>query len=237
MNAKTQTRSSDEVLADDLRGAGIDPDADTSTVTGGPKTNVTLAEALAETGETLEELTGGKTTKATKRASKVKNDGDAPTTPATPRPRIIPGSTPSQVLAQHINDTEKLNAACVLEIGDEPSDANTAQLGGIMDKLAKKIGEKAVNLLRGRDNMASLQVYTRIGIEKLVANGTMTSKDLVDHYHSGAAGKSYSIGTARAQGNQLMTLLPAMKIANETSKGTLEVNPKSAILASLNLGK
>lgn len=234
MNAKTKSRS-DEVLEDELRGAGIDPDADTSTVTGGQKTNVTLAEALAESGETIEELTGGKPAKKT-RATKVKNDGEAPEV-KTPRPRIIPGSTPSQVLAQHIGDAEKLNAACVLEVGDEPSDANTAQVGGMMDKLAKKIGEKFVNLLRGRDDVQNLQVYTRIGIEKLVKDGTMTSKGLTDHYHSGAGGKNYSIGTARAQCNQLMTLLPASKIAIETSKGTLEINPNSAILASLKLAK
>lgn len=236
MNAKTTQSRSDEVLAQQLEEVGINPDADTSTVTGGPKTSVTLAEALAESGQTLEELTATTPKGGKKRAAKVTNDGEAPTT-ATPRPRIIPGSTPSQVLAQHINDTEKLNAACVLEIGDDASDDNTKINAGIMDRLAKKIGEKAVNLLRNRDNIANLQVYTRIGIEKLVKGGTMTSKDLTDHYHSGAAGKPYSIGTARAQCNQLMTLLPAMKIATETTKGTLEVNPKSAILATLNLGK
>lgn len=225
MNAATKSRS-DEVLANELAGA-------TGTGEELPK-RTTLAEEMARTGETIEDLTGGK--KTTKRASKVKNDGEAPTT-TTPRPRIIPGSTPSQVLAQHINDTEKLNAACVLEVGDEPSDANTVAVGGMMDKLAKKIGEKAVNMLRNRENIGNLQVYTRIGIERLVKAGTMTSKDLTDHYHSGAGGKTYSIGTARAQCNQLMTLLPAFKIATETSKGTLEINPKSAILASLNLAK
>lgn len=236
MNAAAKSRS-DEVLAQELKEAGINPDADTSTVTGGQKTNVTLQEALAESGQTLEELTAPTTSKGRKtRAAKATNDGEAPGTP-TPRPRIIPGSTPSQVLAQHINDGEKLNAICVLEVGDQPSDANTTQVAGIMDNLAKKIGEKAVNLLRSRDNLANLQVYTRIGIEKLMKDGTMTSKALTDHYHSGAGGKNYSIGTARAQCNQLMTLLPAMKIATETSKGNLEVNQNSAILATLNLVK
>lgn len=192
--------------------------------------NVSFSEALAESGETVEELTGGKQKKT--RAAKVKNDGEAPEI-KTPRVRIAPGSKPSQVLAQHIGEGESLHAAMILEVGDKAGEENTKAISAKIDNLAKKIGEKAVNVLRNRNNPANLQVYTRIGIEKLVAAGTMTSKDLTDHYHTGAGGKSYTIGTARAQGNQLMTLLPALKIANATAKGTLEVNPNSAILAEL----
>lgn len=216
-------KTSDEKLAEELLAAGIDPDADTSTVLGGPKTQVTFAEALAESGQTVAELTGEQK-KVSKRAAK-KNDGEAPTV-TTPRVRIAPGSTPSQVLAQHINDEAALHAASVLEVGDKPSADNFASVAGVIDKLAKKVGEKAVNVIRNRMTPQGFQVYTKIGMEQLLKTGTMSSLDLTKHLNE----TKYTIGTARAQSNQIMTLFPALKIATVSSKGQLTVNENSTIV-------
>lgn len=218
MNAKT----SDEKLAEEL--AQMNAVGNTNTGAEPQKQNVSFAEALRESGQTVEEIKASGDGKKT-RAKKEKNDGEAPKV-LTPRVKIAPGSTPSQVLAQHITDAEQLHAAAQLEVGDAATAENWAGVAGRIDALAKKIGEKAVNMLRNRKNPSAWQVYTKVGMEMLLENGTMTSAELTRHYNS----TKYTIGTARAQCNQIMTLLPALRVANVTSKGTLEVNENSTIV-------
>lgn len=211
---------SDEILKQELAGT-----------TG--KQNVTLAEAKAEaaTGKVTPETGAAATTP--KAAKKPKLDGDGNPITTTPRPKIAAGSTPAQVLAAHITDPAMLGEHSRLLKSDKADDAGLiAATGGIINKLAKKVGEKAINLLRHRDNPTQVQVYTRMGLDQLAKEGTITSKGLVDMFST-----KYKPGTARAQANQLMHLFPALQVATVNSDKSLVANKDSVILTAYNKAK
>lgn len=153
--------------------------------------------------------------------------GDTETEAKTPRPRIAPGSKPSVVLQAHITDAEALQVATRLHKGEVEGDATIKGFAKAVDGLAKKIGEKAVNLVRQRHNPAGVQVYTRIALDTLIENGSITSKDLVEAYRA----NKYKDGTCRAQSNQIMGLFPALGIADRPDRGTLKLSKDSAIVA------
>lgn len=215
---KKNASKSDEVLAQQLEQVTGTP----------PKKNVTFAEAQAEAAA-LDALEGQKPTTEAKRAAKTvtkKVDADGNEIIKTPRPKIAPGSAPSAVLAAHITDEALLHTACVLSKGDTADAAQAKTVMGVIDKLAKKVAEKAVNLIRHRSNPSSIQVYTRIGMDMLLRDGVITSKGLVDKLQA----TKYTIGTARSQANQIMLLFPALQVATATEKGTIALNKDSVIV-------
>lgn len=199
---------SDEILTKQLTGAGV-------------KQHVTHAEAVAEAG-------GHAAPAAAEKKAAKKKDPDAAT---TPRVKIAPGSTPSMVLAQHLGgDGAALYEQSRLVLGDKPNAHTAENTGGIINKLAKKVAEKAVNLLRHRASPDNVQVYTRIGMDLLLKKGELTSKGLTDKFL-----EKYTPGTARAQANQIMNLFPALKVADKVGS-TLTLNDDSVIVAEYKAG-
>lgn len=157
------------------------------------------------------------------------DDGSSSVTPISAakskRSKRIAGA-PSLTL-NAMPEEELRKVACLLTTDDADAIDPTPLLEKI-DSLAKKVGDKALNLLRfnATGDKTKLQVYTRLGLDELVKRGSITSKELTAHYQ----GVKYSEGTARSQANQLMSLLPAMGVADVSGR-TLTLRSDSAIAA------
>lgn len=72
-------------------------------------------------------------------------------------------------------------------------------------------------------------IYTEIAIKMLLDNGELTSKELFDRYIA----RPYSEGTSRSQCGQMMQLLPALGLADRTSRGSLALRKDSLIAKQL----
>lgn len=97
----------------------------------------------------------------------------------------------------------------------------------LVDGLAKKVREKAVNLFDGAANGRKLSNYTRIALRELLEREEMSVMDLKRVY-----GADYSPGTSNSQAHQIMQLLPALKIARKDGK-SLKVNEDSVLVDHL----
>jgi hypothetical protein len=148
-----------------------------------------------------------------------------PTTTKTPRPRIPAGAAPIDILGIHLGDNTLLQQRACLVVGQKPSDEAVEGLATRMSTLAKKVKDKAINLVRHSDNPDNVQVYTRIALDELLAKGELTSKGIQDRY----AQVPYKPGTQRAQGNQIMQLFPALNVATKDGS-TLRLNEDSTIV-------
>lgn len=148
----------------------------------------------------------------------------------TRAPRSIVGkdTKPSAALAASMSADELLKAA-LLTSGDTEDVEHVEALNKSIDSLAKKVGNKAVNLLRFRNEPNKLQSYTRFGLEHLIASGNTDSKTLTILLQS----KGYTIGTARSQANQLMSLLPTLRVATRSGK-SLTLNADSRLIEAFN---
>lgn len=145
---------------------------------------------------------------------------------STPRVSRAAGARASSVLVSKFEPDALLKAAMLVS-GDVEDESLVEALKDDVDKLAKKVGDKAVNLIRFQGDSKKLQGYTRIGLSKLIEDGEASSKQLTDHFVSAG----YTIGTARSQANQLMTLFPALKVAHKSGRNLL-LNADSTIAAS-----
>lgn len=162
------------------------------------------------------------------------NDDEAPIVATTtaakskttraPRVSRAAGGKSSAVLASVMPAEALLKAACLVS-GDVEDPALVDALKTNVDSLAKKVGDKAVNLLRNASDPRKLQNYTRLGLEFLIENGAASSKTLTDMLQA----KGYTIGTARSQANQLMALLPALKVADRSGRN-LALNADSTLV-------
>lgn len=145
---------------------------------------------------------------------------------STPRVSRAAGAKASQVLASAVNDDDLLKVACLVS-GDKEDPALVEALKDNVDGLAKKVGNKAVNLLRHMSNPGKLESYTRKALDFIIAKKSVSSKDLVEHLQS----SGYTIGTARSQANQIMSLFPALRVTDKTGR-TLALNPDSNIVSA-----
>lgn len=186
------------------------------------KSDKKLQEELAAAGHKPTGKTDTKSSKST----------DGTDTERVQRPRIPAGAKPSEVLALHITDKQALYEATRLRRNDEANKATFDATAAAIDGCAKKVGEKAVNLLRHRASPDNVQVYTRRGLDQIISQGKVTSKQMVD-----AFGDKYRIGTCRAQTNQLFQLFPALGIATREDKGTLSLNKDSLIVSQYRKAK
>lgn len=148
-----------------------------------------------------------------------------------PKSRASGATTPFQALAQRLGGVKALESNIVLSTDDVERDLSEllAEFETTINGLAKKVGEKAVNLIAHLQGSATLSVYTVIAIEMLVKDGKLTQRDLVNRYLD----RPYSLGTSRSQAGQMMQLLPALKIAKKTGRGELELDPNSVIMSVL----
>lgn len=194
----------------------------------------TTAEAVAEDVdidlEEIEAAAAAETLKQEAYAEQEAEEADAAVATVTPiaksrAPRSsVSGMKPSAAIEKVLGE-EGLARAAMLVTGEQESPEITQQLKDTVDSLAKKVGDKAVNLLRYAGQPNKLQGYTRLGIEHLINAGDANSRSLTDHLQA----QGYTIGTARSQANQLMSLLPALGIATRSGK-QLTLNKDSGLL-------
>lgn len=107
-----------------------------------------------------------------------------------------------------------------------------AEFTGIIDKMAKKVGEKAAMLLDYLKDGGDLNEVMARSFKVLVKDGRITSGDK-GNVQATLLEKPYSIGTARSQANQIFCLFPALKITVKGEKGVQVPNPDSLILATV----
>lgn len=94
---------------------------------------------------------------------------------------------------------------------------------------AKKVQEKFENALAQLSAGKTPSVYVTYGWQLLRANGGMTSAELVACFTA----RGYKLGTARAQAQQVMTLLPALLMVKQDGK-KLVINPDSRLAEIMN---
>lgn len=83
---------------------------------------------------------------------------------------------------------------------------------------AVKIRDKAVNFLDHFHKGAALSVFTKAGFDMLLADGEVTLGKLIKALHEGRFGKSYSDGTSRSQGQQVVALLKTFGVINAAGR-------------------
>lgn len=96
----------------------------------------------------------------------------------------------------------------------------------VIDALPKKVGEKATNLFDFLKTGEHLSIYTKIAFDLLLEKSTFTSEDL----RAAMLAHGYTVGTSNSQAQQMMTLLPALKVGVRV-KNLMTKNPESMILA------
>ena len=96
----------------------------------------------------------------------------------------------------------------------------------VIDALPKKVGEKATNLFDFLKTGEHLSVYTKIAFDLLLEKSTFTSEDL----RAAMLAHGYTTGTSNSQAQQMMTLLPALKVGVRV-KNLMTKNSESMILA------
>lgn len=170
--------------------------------------------------------------KRTKKAQNVDESVEAAPKPKQPRGRV--GDKCSEQI-RHVfgnNDDALADNLTLLmsEAGKPKSDrlASINELLNSIDGAAKKVGEKAVNLvyaLQGKQNLSS---YTKIAFQLLAAKGEVTASDIKNEYLA----VPYSAGTAAAQTSQMMLLFPMLGIASR-DKSKLTFNKDSVLGAAL----
>ena len=102
----------------------------------------------------------------------------------------------------------------------------------VIDALPKKVGEKATNLFDFLKTGEHLSVYTKIAFDLLLEKTTFTSEDL----RAAMLAHGYTVGTSNSQAQQMMTLLPALKVGVRV-KNIMTKNPESTILMKYEASK
>lgn len=157
----------------------------------------------------------------------------------TPRPGTF--AKTSEKIAHKLGD--KMGEFILLELSDAALDpealaARQAEVLASCDGASQiKVREKMVQLFGWVRNGGKLNEVMRRSFVTLARDGFLTSGDK-GNLHSNLLEKPYSVGTARAQSNQIFSLFPILKIVNKTEKGRYELNPESALfqIAKAQLG-
>ena len=98
-----------------------------------------------------------------------------------------------------------------------------------IDKLAKKQGEKTINLLKAAIRGGRVRKFTQMAVEFLRDKGSMTGVELRDHYTA----NGYTTGTANSNANQMMNMLPTLEIALSGEGKGITLNPDSTLVELL----
>lgn len=151
----------------------------------------------------------------------------------------------ADVLKHRLGD--KTNEMLVLEVEDASLDpaalaAKQSELLALLNsrpksdcdgpKSQQKVAEKVVMLFGWLKNGGSLNKVMDITFRTLIADGEIQSGEKGNLWQALLA-KPYSKGTANAQGGQMMSMLPMLKIATMSEKGKLVANPNSMILMAV----
>lgn len=156
----------------------------------------------------------------------------APTAPKAKRVSTK-GLKPSEVIVKKVTD---LDGTIVLTVEDAALAERKPFIDSVLesiDKMPKKVGEKAVNIFCHVANKVTLSVYTREAIHFVARKQPVTPKALREYYMAGTdldgnVKKPYSAGTAASQTTQMFNLLPALKICVK-SGDELVLNGASAL--------
>lgn len=84
---------------------------------------------------------------------------------------------------------------------------------------AKKIAEKAKNLLDAVEKGHKLSRYTKVAVKTLAANGKVSGKSLVEAFEA----EGLKLGTARAQGQQMTSLFKISGICTPDASNAREL--------------
>jgi len=107
------------------------------------------------------------------------------------------------------------------DVADHMDDA---ALKSALDSInAKKVQEKATNVVQAITSGKKLSGFTKLAVKTLLSNGRINAKTLVEAYQ--ADGKS--LGTARAQAQQMTALFKALGIAQPDPANPRELVPAS----------
>jgi len=135
-------------------------------------------------------------------------EADAPDTPAKKKRAAKPKDTVVAAPAR---------AFC--DVADHLDDAS---LKAALDSInAKKVAEKAQNVVQAITTGKKLSGFTQLAVKTLVSAGRVSGKTLVEAYQ--ADGKS--LGTARAQAQQMTALFKALGIAQPDPANPRELVP------------
>lgn len=139
------------------------------------------------------------------------------------------GKKKSQIITSHLGAESA--GFFALEIDDAELDVATLKEREkatleVIDALPKKVGEKATNLFDFLKTGEHLSIYTKIAFDLLLEKTTFTSEDL----RAAMLAHGYTVGTSNSQAQQMMTLLPALKVGVRV-KNLMTKNPESMILA------
>lgn len=148
---------------------------------------------------------------------------------ATSKRAAVNGLNRREALLKVLGGEENAADFFVLDKTDEeaPEELMEQRLKSY-DGLAKKVGEKLVNAFAYLNGGSSLSTYTSTAIQALLAEKELTSSKMVDVYANNPK-KVLSVGTAKAQANQMFQLLPALGIAKRVGS-KLELNENSMFL-------
>jgi hypothetical protein len=109
------------------------------------------------------------------------------------------------------------------EFCDVADHMDDSALKAALDSInAKKVAEKASNLVQAVTSGKRLSGFTQLAVKKLVTEGRVSGKTLVEAYQQD--GKS--LGTARAQSQQMTALFKALGIAQPDPS-----NPRELVAA------
>lgn len=145
------------------------------------------------------------------------------------------GKKKSEIITSHLGAESA--GFFVLEMDDAELDANALREREkatleMIDALPKKVGEKATNLFGFLKTGEHLSIYTKIALNLLLEKGTFTSEALRDKMLA----EGYTQGTSSSQAQQMMQLLPALKIGVRV-KNIMTKNPDSTILMKYEASK
>lgn len=145
------------------------------------------------------------------------------------------GKKKSEIITSHLGAESA--GFFALEIDDAELDVATLKEREkatleVVDALPKKVGEKATNLFDFLKTGEHLSVYTKIAFDLLLEKTTFTSEDL----RAAMLAHGYTVGTSNSQAQQMMTLLPALKVGVRV-KNLMTKNPESMILAKYEASK
>jgi len=160
------------------------------------------------TVDSIVEATPGAPVEAPKRDKKASGTPKAPKAPSTGGGKRVARATSAGSMGAWVSG---LASTIELVDGEDPVDT----IGLIDGIAAKKVQEKAVGLATHFINGSKLSVYTRIGFDVLVRDGNLSSNNLVKAFQAGVDGKPYSLGTARSQAQQIVSILRLFRVIDD----------------------
>lgn len=143
------------------------------------------------------------------------------------------GDKTSEMLILEVDDASLEPAALAAKQSELLALLNTRPKSeGDGPKSQQKVAEKVVMLFGWLKNGGTLNKVMDITFRQLIADGFIQSGEKGNLWTALLA-KPYSKGTANAQGGQMMSMLPMLKIATVSEKGKLVANPNSMILMAV----